>query len=213
MAQGMTPEERLFKAVEAGAVASSGGGGGSPTSLFGAGAPGRGGPERWVQLVQKMASAQPIRRLNQGLMALLAVLTIYLGYDVMATPRQLAKELEASRTVATSGPELASEPAAQASLDDFLDAVRKRDVFHPPGTMQTVTSSGGAAAAPAASLAEGLRLVGIAWGDKAEAMIDDQQAKQTFFLTEGQKIRALTVEKITQDHVTLKNDAGQRVTL
>ncbi|MBI4227692.1 MAG: hypothetical protein HY600_05440 [Candidatus Omnitrophica bacterium] len=205
----MTPEERLFKAVESGAMASAGG---SSSGLIGPGGPpGQAGPERWVRLVQTLATAQPIRRVNQGLMIWLALLTSYLIYDVVATPQRLSRELAADRPARSEAPELVTEPAAQASLDDFLRAVRERDVFHPPGAAPA--AAGGPVAPPAAALTEGLRLVGIAWGAKPEAMIDDQQAKQTLFLTEGQRIRSLTVEKITQEHVTLKAETGERVTL
>ncbi|OGX40120.1 MAG: hypothetical protein A3C53_02785 [Omnitrophica WOR_2 bacterium RIFCSPHIGHO2_02_FULL_68_15] len=204
----MTPEERLFKAVETGALASAGGG------AVPAGSGGRAGPEVWVQWFQKLASAQPVRRLNQGLILLLVLVTSYLIYDVISTPRQLARELAAGRVVRTEPPELAAAPAAQAALDEFLETVRQRDVFHAPGTKTaTGTTAGGAAAPLPASLTEGLRLVGIAWGPKPEAMIDDQKAKQTHFLTEGQRIRSLTVEKITQERVTLKAENGERVTL
>lgn len=207
---GMTPEERLFKAVETGALASAGGGGTLP-----AGPGGRAGQEVWTQWFQKLASAQPIRRLNQGLILFLVLVTSYLIYDVVTTPRQLARELAAGRVVRTEPPELAAESAAQAALDEFLETVRQRDVFHPPGTKTTSAASAaaGAAVPVPASLTEGLRLVGIAWGDKPEAMIDDQKAKQTYFLTEGQRIRSLTVEKITQERVTLKAESGERVTL
>ncbi|MBI3615893.1 MAG: hypothetical protein HY211_05180 [Candidatus Omnitrophica bacterium] len=201
----MTPEERLFKVVEAGAAAerlslSEGQTEGLPnlTRLSG-----------WAQLLRRFFGVQPIRRVNGILLVLLICLALYFVLDLVFVPQRLQVEMKepAGRAAVFEEEKVASPPVM---LEEYLSTVSKRDAFRPAGSP---AAASGTAAAAAVSPAEGLRLVGIAWSDQPEAMIVDNKVSQTFFLKAGQKIRSLMVQKITRESVTLQSETGESVEL
>lgn len=54
-------------------------------------------------------------------------------------------------------------------------------------------------------LTQDLKLVGISWSDKPDALIEDAKAFRTFFVREGQMIGEVRVEQILKDKVVLKH--------
>jgi len=203
----LTPEERLLKAV-----AGEGGSLVGDSPLTGAGSlRGLLGFSRlsgWIQFLDRLSGGHPVRRINQGLSVLIVLLGVYFAFDSMIAPKQLKQAMEVT-TVHVAAPEISSAVSTSAPLEEYLSVVKRRDVFHPAGSVVSASTP----TQPPASPTEGLRLVGIAWSDQPEALIDDTQVKQTLFLKKGQKIRGLTVQKIGPESVTLQKDNGELVDL
>lgn len=191
----LTPEERLLKAVQ---------GGPSPLERLRALL----SPGERRQALRRFLGGQPIRRTNQALILLIAGLGTYLVVDVALAPQRLKRAIEEA-PVRPGALELEGAEAPAAPLEEYLSAIQRRDVFRPPGERAATAAAPQAPASPT----EGLRLVGIAWSDRPEALIDDARVQQTIFLKKGQRIRNFTVEQIGPDSVTLRGEDGAVVEL
>ncbi|HPN72952.1 MAG TPA: hypothetical protein PKZ41_03045, partial [Candidatus Omnitrophota bacterium] len=53
-------------------------------------------------------------------------------------------------------------------------------------------------------MTQDLRLVGISWSERPDALIEDSKAFRTFFVREGQMIGEVKVEQILKDRVVLR---------
>lgn len=59
---------------------------------------------------------------------------------------------------------------------------------------------------PISQKASHLRLVGIINGDPLQAVIEDQKRQRTVYVTSGQRMDDIQVEKVLKDRVILKSD-------
>ena len=169
-------------------------------------------PEEWPQLLRRFSGDHPVRRVNQGLLIFAVVLALYLLFDLAMFPGR-NRRLEQTPVVSPADlPEITSGMPQTAPLEDYLAVVQRRDVFRSPDSPVALAGTTGAAPAPVSPL-QGLRLVGIAWGDDPEVMIDDAEAGKTFFLKPGQGIRSFTVGRITREAAILKADDGKELEL
>lgn len=201
----LTPEERLLKAVRGEALAQEPP---FPKGMF-KGVSAVLAPSQWVRAIHAFSGGQPIRRLNEMFLVLILVAGAYFLYDVTAAPKKIQRSM-AMTIIRTDLPEIAGKVAPLAPLEEYLNVVQRRDVFRPAGS---APAGPGGTFPVVVSPTEGLRLVGIAFSDESEVMIDDAPIKKTFFLKKGQKIRNLTVQKITPEAVTLKTESGELVEL
>ena len=48
-----------------------------------------------------------------------------------------------------------------------------------------------------------MKLVGIAWSDNPDAMIEDTKVKKTYFVKQGDIINGVRIERIFRDKVVL----------
>jgi len=89
-----------------------------------------------------------------------------------------------------------------AGLKEMLSEASKRNMFSfiPPkpasATMQISVEI--------AQIIANLKLVGVIWSDKPQAMIEDSKEKKTYLLSAGEQIGVITIEKIFKDKVVLK---------
>ncbi len=87
----------------------------------------------------------------------------------------------------------------------YLEKVRERDIFKmgvagPRGVEERASREG---VSKITELSQNLRLVGIAWSDDPDAMVEDTKAMRTFFIKRGQTIGDLKVRAIFKDKVIL----------
>jgi type II secretory pathway component PulC len=59
---------------------------------------------------------------------------------------------------------------------------------------------------PLSQKASRLHLVGILTGDPLQAIIEDSQSQKTLYVTQGQAIDDIQIDKVTNDKVILKSD-------
>lgn len=95
----------------------------------------------------------------------------------------------------------------------YLEQVRERDIFKTveakPSEKETaapVSSSG------IAEAVQNLRLVGIAWSNDPDAMIEDISIPKTYFVKRGAKIGEIKIQAIFKNKVIL-NYGGQEIEL
>jgi hypothetical protein len=85
-------------------------------------------------------------------------------------------------------------------LGYYLDNVTGKDIFNPQRLSQAGASRD---ESPSAQLFAGFKLVGIDWGEKPVALIEDTQAGKTYFVKKGDTVKDIRVTDVAQDRVTI----------
>lgn len=140
-----------------------------------------------------------LKKVNEGLSVVLAILIISSIYYGLRRPN-----LSAISGVVSAGSYQAKSANAIAPLKElafYAEQVKKRDIFHP-----AANGIKGAANSNLATLTKDLGVVGIYQPlDKPpEAMVEDKTAKKTYFLKEGDEIKGMKVKAILKDRVILR---------
>jgi len=147
-----------------------------------------------------------IRALNNFLKLCIVALGFYFIFDLSSSILNLRKGL---RLGTSYGKAPAAEPGQIASLlkaaSYYLEKVRERDIF---SMNEEGTASGGKAgkdlSQKAIEATSHLKLVGIAWSDDPDVMIEDTKAKRTFFLKKGQMVDGeIKLQAVFKDKVIL----------
>lgn len=154
-----------------------------------------------------------IKTLNNFLKLCIVALGIYFIFDLSSSILDVRKGL---RLGTSYGKAPAAESAQIASLlkaaSYYLEKVRERDIF----SMGAVSDSGKAGkdlSQKAIEATAHLKLVGIAWSDDPDIMVEDTNAKRTFFLKKGQMIDGeIKIQAVFKDKVIL-NYKGEEVEL
>lgn len=98
-------------------------------------------------------------------------------------------------------------------LDFYQREMAKRDIFQPylvarkkPVVVKAPHPPKKPVEPGLADLVRGFVLVGIAWGDRPEAMIKDGKTNETYFVRQGQRVGTskVTVKSIHKDKVVVK---------
>ena len=84
----------------------------------------------------------------------------------------------------------------------YFEKVAQRDIFK-MGPKPLPTEKQKVVSPVVTEATKNLKLVGISWSDNPDAMIEDTQAKRTFFLKRGQKIGKMKIQAIFRDKVIL----------
>ncbi len=147
-----------------------------------------------------------IKQVNLILKGLILFLTIYLGYTVVAMAIQLKKAsnliFEVKEGPGAAAPE--PPPFFIQNLEYYQEKIAVRDIFRPVRPKEEAKPAPEAAAEAPVNLAKDFILVGIAWSDDPEAMIEDTTEKRTYFVKRGQTFGdSVTVAKILKDRVIL----------
>jgi len=140
-----------------------------------------------------------LKKVNRVLWIILAVLMLLTAYYALKRPN-LSKVTDA---VFEGGYQAKSSKSIDTfkPLTFYAEQARKRDIFHP------VTSGiKGIAGSNLQGLTKDLSLAGIYQpvGKPSEAMIEDKNAKKTYFLKEGDEIKGMKVKGILKDRVILQ---------
>lgn len=93
----------------------------------------------------------------------------------------------------------------------YFEKIAQRDIFK-MGPKPLVTEEKKKVSPVVIEATKNLKLVGISWSDNPDAMIEDTQAKRTFFLKRGQNIGKMKIQAIFKDRVILSYE-GEEVEL
>jgi len=111
------------------------------------------------------------------------------------------KTQEASRQLPAS-----KESTLLKSNSYYLEKISQRNIFKIGARKTAGSESASADTSKIMELTQNLKLVGIAWSDNPDAMIEDSKAQRTFFVKKGQMIGEIKVKDITRDKVVLTYD-------
>ena len=92
----------------------------------------------------------------------------------------------------------------------YLEMVNRRNIFSPIALKETKKTE--AKKKQLQEMIKGLSLVGISWGKEPVAMIEDSEAKKTYFLKKGMRINKFKIEDILKDRVILSFE-GKKIEL
>lgn len=202
-----TPEERLLKLIrkkDAHPAKEAAGKQGSSKAAAGKG--------RGVFLESQKA----FRFLNKFLVAACLGLLAYVGYELVFVKPQGAT---ASRDFDTTAidPVVKEAPFEQIAFAQtkpytyYTAPIEERDIFESPfSTTKKIEEVKLTSSIP--ELTKNLRLVGIVLDSNSEAVIEDLESKQTFFLHQGDGIRGSIIDEIQESKVILRYQ-DQRVEL
>ncbi len=142
-----------------------------------------------------------LKILNRVLTVIVGILVIFLITDMVMSNQNQNKIF--AGTVGMGAWQFQKKPIILLKkLSFYEEAASKRDLFNPP---EAVAAKSVAGANPQlAELTKDLSLVGIYWGTHPEAMIEDTQAKKTYFLKRGDQINGLKIKNILNDRVILE---------
>jgi hypothetical protein len=92
-------------------------------------------------------------------------------------------------------------------LSFYEEAAARRDIFNPPA--KGYAKSALDTSPRISELTKNLILVGIYWGAHPEAMIEDAEAKKTYFLKRGDMVNGLRIRSILKDRIILEYQGEQ----
>jgi type II secretory pathway component PulC len=111
----------------------------------------------------------------------------------------------------------AAAPAKEKEQDNrppfsyFSEAAASKDIFKP--IIKEETSSQPSAEAEQAKKAEEIKsqlnLLGVVWGEKPQAIIEDKKAQKTYFLNKGESLDSVEVKDIFENKVILSYNGQQ----
>ncbi len=147
-----------------------------------------------------------LRLVNMFLVALIVVLAVFLGGEVIATASRLsamsAKGYSLAGLIQPAGG--FKEIAAMRGLSYYSEKVVSRNIFKRGGKIDEEKKADQSPSAKALELVQALRLVGISWSDSPDAMVENTKSGQTFFIKKGQSVGELQVEDIQKDRLILR---------
>ena len=160
----------------------------------------------------RLRQALSVKWANRILLLMIVASVIYLLNDLsFFKPREErylapASTADAVTTVAEEALKLVPRELAY-----YKDPALKRNPFMSPGAEPAVDTKGDTQqslvpSSPQGKIAEilqGWKLVGISWGDKPLAMVEDSSSGRTYFLRQGQEINGVKVQAISKEKVTL----------
>lgn len=207
----LTPEKQLLKLIEEPhAHAASKGmmrGKGFSSLSFGA------LQGRWIFLRDRLNSLQgswagplDIRKIN----AILTCLALLVGAYFIVSSVLLAMKLTvlpsfSFKSESAAKIEILKQASQLKALSSYTDKVRTRDIFKiGPQVPDEKQAAGGPAPASAETKLAKYKLVGISWSDSPDAMIEDTEAKKTYFLKRNQVIDGVKVQAVFKDKVVLR---------
>jgi hypothetical protein len=150
-------------------------------------------------------SAHGLERINVVLKVLIVLVAIYTGYSVF----KMAKGIKsAANLILTPDAVTLDVPAPVTGLQSvsyYLEKIKGRNIFVPVQPETKVTEEKAAEeGVPQEDPFKDFSLVGIAWSNDPEAMIEDTKLNRTFFMKRGQSMsNGVRVVTIFKDKVIL----------
>ncbi len=144
-----------------------------------------------------------LKIINQLLIIVCIILAVYLSYDLSANQPNIDKFLALALKVSEKhAPKDITSQISLLNLSEYLSEARKRDIFHfipikkeeqqVPKAKETL-----------ANLAKEIKLVGIIWSSKPQAMIEDKKQNKTILANPGDSMGGIKIKQILRDKVIL----------
>jgi len=144
------------------------------------------------------------RALNKILIVLISLALVYFVSDISFSLAKLGKTPDISIEV-KKGTEAVKPPETSVlkAATFYLEQVRGRNIFE-MGETQTKEKAAETPSEKTLDATQYLKLVGIAWSDDPDAMIEDTKAMKTFFVKRGEMVGEFKIEAIFKNKVILK---------
>ncbi|HEC69950.1 MAG TPA: hypothetical protein ENI31_06695 [Candidatus Omnitrophica bacterium] len=206
-----TPERELLKVIEnkEGSILSSKRGLRKGFSLFSWGAlRGRFSFLRGSFKDNFLNLSLDIKSINRLLFLFLGVIILLFSSNIFNSYKRMDKNIKSIFQIQPPKSFKFVESSILKKPSFYLEKVRKRDIFKMASQVkeEKKPTSPEVKKASIPSIAEkvkDLRLVGIAWSEDPDVMIEDTKLKKTFFLKRGDYINDLEVRAIFKDKVVL----------
>ena len=200
----LTPEERLLKIIESPEVRRTILPPKAQTLIFL-----RSGLGGWIKALGFFNKAQlsvELKFINKIMAFLCVCATLFCLLDYLRLKESLGKrfhQLTESAGEAVTIPENQTS-AIKVSLAEVFDQIQKRNIFTflAPAEKGTVSES-------VFGMVSRLKLVGIIWSNKPQAMIEDSKETKTYLLGENDRIGELEIKKIFRDKVIVGDGASE----
>jgi hypothetical protein len=160
--------------------------------------------KQWFSLKKFTRSSHGVEQVNTLLKVLIVLMAIYAAYSVFDMAKGIRKAgnliLPPDKAVADT----AETIGGLQSVSYYLERIKGRNIFSSPQTAQKVADDTIAAIPEGEDPSGDCSLVGIAWSDDPEAMVEDKKLGRTFFVKRGQSLsNGVRVVTIFKDRVIL----------
>jgi hypothetical protein len=155
-----------------------------------------------------------VKALNSILRLAVLVLAVYFVISLFLAVMNSKKTLEVELKSTGEKQGFRTQPTSfLKAASYYLEKARERDIFRMG--MKKTASEVALPKGPSQMILDAtqhLKLVGISWSDDPDVMIEDTQAKRTYFLKKGQSIDKIKLEAVFKDKVIL-SCAGEEIEL
>jgi hypothetical protein len=162
----------------------------------------------WLSPLQRRAAADAflwrLQLAERVLWVILAGIGIYLVVDLFVL--RLRPPTPASLTATSAGPGAGGEaltPGHLKPVAEYQQGIAARNPFGLTGRAGSSLASDQSQESPLQRLTASLAVVGINRGRIPEALIEDTEAKRTYFVKVGDRLNGLTVKAIDRRGVTV----------
>jgi len=136
------------------------------------------------------------------------ILFLYIGYEFLFTEKDLKVILEEKGALLEGGDFEKIAVAEPKPYTYYTLPTVERNIFQAP----YANPKGAAPVSNVPELTKNLKLVGVVLDRDSQAVIEDAEGQQTFFLKKGEQVRGAIVDEIKESKVILLF-GGQRVEL
>lgn len=157
-----------------------------------------------------------VKTVNRALIFLVVMSVLYLIIDFVVFQPDQSKILAQVSTSDAVFPLMNTIPEKiSEDIAVYKGAVQKRNPFLPPqvsGIASPADSGSASATVVSGSLSEklqGLKLVGISFGESPLAMIEEVATGRTFFVRKDQEVKGMKVQAISKEKVTLSSEGQE----
>jgi hypothetical protein len=154
-----------------------------------------------------------IKLVNRLLAILLFFLFIYVIIDIGSSVFNLKEEVEAAFYIDKKpSASYITESVPFKGVDYYLEKADKRDIFNIVRKEIVKIEKEKEKVKMIIEKTKHLKLVGIAWSEDPDAMVEDTRAKRTLFVKENDMINDVRVKEILKDKIILSYE-GETVEL
>lgn len=161
--------------------------------------------KQWFSLKRFSGSARGVEQVNGVLKVLIVIMVLYTGYSVFKMVKEIKNAANLILTPDSTAPDVSTSALGLQSVSYYLEKIKGRNIFVSAQPESVVMVNKVAAE----EVVEGdpfkdFSLVGIAWSNDPEAMIEDAKLNKTFFVKRGQSLaNGVRVVTIFKDKVIL----------
>lgn len=159
-------------------------------------------PVRFSALKESWKKQFDIKIINSFMVVCIFILSFYFVNNIFRSFKKINKlEFRVSNDLrqAQGGKQI----SRLKDISFYLEKIENRDIFK-MGPKTSTADINEVISSKAAEATQNLKLVGIAWADDPDAIIEDTKQMRTFFVKKGQMIGDIKVESIFRDKVVLR---------